>query len=297
MYTRRINGGLSVPNLQAYYTAAGIAPLTRLHDTYQMPLWVTIDLVKSHPIPISSVPWLPPLKHPHGFGPCMAYSLRLWDSVKYLTGLLSPHLPLLRLIHCPLFPPSCDNPNQLLWWAENGFTDVHSLFTPMRIITFEMLRSSHDIPLREHYSYLQIKHFLQQLIRAQPTPYTLTPFERICRATPHSPGVIFLLYSSIISSRKPPVRAYHLQWEEDLGKKLDPEDWQIMTISLTKTCRNVLTLENAYKVFYRWYYTPARLAHFIPSYPSHCFRGCSLEGTMAHIWWTCPKVCRLWVRV
>lgn len=55
--------------------------------------------------------------------------------------------------------------------------------------------------------------------------------------------------------------------------------------------------ETAYKVFYRWYYTPARLVSFIPSYSPLRFRGCSQEGTMARIWWTCPRVCRLWVRV
>lgn len=45
LYAGKINGGFSVPNLQAYYTAANKAPLSHLHETYQMPLWAIIDLV------------------------------------------------------------------------------------------------------------------------------------------------------------------------------------------------------------------------------------------------------------
>lgn len=70
-----------------------------------------------------------------------------------------------------------------------------------------------------------------------------------------------------------------------------------MTIALSKSSKNVLILENAYKVLYRWYYMQVRLAWFIPSYSPLFLWGCSLEGTMAHIWWSCPKVCRLWVRI
>lgn len=71
---------------------------------------------------------------------------------------------------------------------------------------------------------------------------------------------ILLIYSSIISTRLPPLQSYHLQCKSDLGKRLDPE---IMTLVLSKSSRNVLILENACKVLYRWYYTPARLACFI----------------------------------
>lgn len=70
-----------------------------------------------------------------------------------------------------------------------------------------------------------------------------------------------------------------------------------MYIKLFKSSKNVLLLENDYKVLYRWYYTSARLARLISSYSPLCFRGCSQESTMAHIWWSCPKVCRPWVRV
>lgn len=45
----------------------------------------------------------------------------------------------------------------------------------------------------------------------------------------------------------------------------------------------LLFLENAYKVLYRWYYTPAGLASFTPSYSPLCFRGCSQEGTMVEV--------------
>lgn len=202
LYARKINGGLSVPNLQAYYTAANIAPLSHPHEQHQMPLWATIDLVDSYPIPLASLPWLP-LKHwPDTLGPCLTHSLRAWDSIKYSAGLISPHLPLFRLLLCPLFPPDHDNPQQFSWWTNNGFVDIHSLFTPTKIITFDALRSSHDIPLREHYSYLQLCHFLQQLIKSRPTPCTFTPLESLCRSRPQSSGLISLVYAAIIFSLK-----------------------------------------------------------------------------------------------
>lgn len=47
----------------------------------------------------------------------------------------------------------------------------------------------------------------------------------------------------------------------------------------------------------RWYYTPVRITKYLPTYPALCFQGCSDQGDMKHIWWTCPKVRRLWIRV
>lgn len=108
-------------------------------------------------------PTLAPFIHrPTILGPCLLHSIRLWDLVKFSAGLVSPHLPLLHFLKCLLLSP----------------------------LGFDALRSSHDILLWEHYRYLQLHHFIQQLLQSQPTPYALTPFGSLCRAQPHSPGLI-----------------------------------------------------------------------------------------------------------
>lgn len=176
----------------------------------------------SFPVPVSSLSWFPPIHCPTTIRPCFAHFLWLWGSINFSGCLISPYLPLLCLLHCPLFPAGCDNPQQFSWWAANGFFDIHSLFTPTRTGTFDALRSSHNIPLREHYSYLQLRHFLQQLIKSRPIPYTLTPFKSLCRAWPHFSGL--RIYSSIISYKKPPLSPC-LQWEAELEGQQDPKDW------------------------------------------------------------------------
>lgn len=264
LFNRRINCGLSVPNLQAYYVAANLASISFIHETQHLPLWATIDMIDSHSIPLSSLPWLPPSSHPKGISPSLSHTLHLWDSIKYPTGLISPHLTLLRFINCPLFSPGMDSPGQFGWWTDHGFSDVHSLLTPVRIITFEALCSSHELALQEHYRYLQLHHFLQRLLRSHSTHYLLSAFEGICRSCPHSMGIISLIYSSITSSRKPPRRPFQQHWEPELSVRLEPADWQIMLQAASKSSRNVVTLENAYNVIYQWYYTPARLAQIMP---------------------------------
>lgn len=44
----------------------------------------------------------------------------------------------------------------------------------------------------------------------------------------------------------------------------------------------------------RWYHTPAKLDHMYPSVNPHCFRGCNVVGSMAHIWWECPRIRPFW---
>lgn len=39
------------------------------------------------------------------------------------------------------------------------------------------------------------------------------------------------------------------------------------------------------------------LGHIIPNYSPLCYCGCALVRTMAHIWQSCPRVSRLWIRV
>lgn len=44
----------------------------------------------------------------------------------------------------------------------------------------------------------------------------------------------------------------------------------------------------------RWYLTPAKLATIYPTVNPKCFRGCQLTGSMAHIWWECPRIRSFW---
>lgn len=60
---------------------------------------------------------------------------------------------------------------------------------------------------------------------------------------------------------------------------------------------NISLIEASLKVLTRWYYVPARLAViFLGSCPL-CYRGCELEGTMLHTWWTCPRIRSFWQKV
>lgn len=273
LYSPKTSGGLGVPNLATYYKAAQIVTLTHLHATGILPVWALIDVMDTDPIPLSSIHWLPPAQRPKMLNPVLAYTLFIWDSIKYSANLISPHLPLLSWLNCPMFPPGLES-QSFDWWKQRNLTSVHSRLTLRGICSFQSLRDSRDIPERERFHYIQIHHFIASLLKQQPHPIFPTAFEIRCRSNLTTNGLISLLYSSIlnnVSSGPPP---YCVQWETDLSPTIQPGDWNNIWRSMFKSSINVLALENSYKVMSRWYYTPARIAKFCPSYPSNCFHGC-----------------------
>ena len=60
---------------------------------------------------------------------------------------------------------------------------------------------------------------------------------------------------------------------------------------------NISLIEASLKVLVRWYYVPSRLARIFPGSSPVCFRGCELEGSMLHIWWSCPRIRAFWQKM
>lgn len=73
------------------------------------------------------------------------------------------------------------------------------------------------------------------------------------------------------------------KWEADLNTFFSDAQWsQAIRFSYTIT-----HWELALKILHRWCLTPYRLAKIYKTSSSLCRRGCSVSGTLLHIFWTC----------
>lgn len=60
---------------------------------------------------------------------------------------------------------------------------------------------------------------------------------------------------------------------------------------------NVATQECGFKLITRWYRTPTLLHKFSPCISDRCWRCKQEEGSMLHIWWSCPLLQNFWKMV
>ncbi|CAI9558365.1 unnamed protein product [Staurois parvus] len=152
LFAHRLQGGLGVPNVTKYYQASQIVPLSMLHASSDVPLWVLLELPNCAPIQPSALLWLPPALRPISLSPMLLHGLRVWDSVRYSSGLMSPFLPLLPIVNNPLFPPGLDHPRAFSWWVAHGFSQVRHFFLVSRSFpTWDLLRESRDVPPAEFF--------------------------------------------------------------------------------------------------------------------------------------------------
>lgn len=90
---------------------------------------------------------------------------------------------------------------------------------------------------------------------------------------------------------------YAWAWEEDTGRTWTTTEWYRASTRSFKGIFNISLIEASLKVLTRWYYVPSRLVLIYPGTSPLCFRGCELEGTMLHIWWTCPCIRTFWQKI
>ena len=78
---------------------------------------------------------------------------------------------------------------------------------------------------------------------------------------------------------------------------MDLDDWTKMWKESYKMLKPANLRENILKMFYRWHYTPVRLAKISEGSSNICWKCKKNAGTYYHMWWTCEKVKIYWTQV
>lgn len=113
---------------------------------------------------------------------------------------------------------------------------------------FDLHRSQKQISLREHYYYIQIRHFYISHYSLNPSSPP-TSFEQICCDSPRGKGLISVLYKTALASCFSSELPYRSKWETDCDEQFAPEDWDTMLDNLHKCTKLLAVREMAYKVF------------------------------------------------
>lgn len=109
------------------------------------------------------------------------------------------------------------------------------------------------------------------------------------KKTPQSHS-ISTLYNSLFEDKTDFSNKACKAWEQDLDINLTQSDWETIYMNAHKGSLNVATQECGFKTITRWYRTPTLLHKFSPQISDRCWRCKQEEGSMAHIWWSCPLI-------
>lgn len=138
------------------------------------------------------------------------------------------------------------------------------------------------------WSYIQLKHFLDDPSRKKGFTKIPTIMESLCsRSTPQS-HVISMLYASMLGGSSALLHSKHSFWESTLGLEIDEKNWDRIHLYIHKGSLNVSVQENGYKLKTCWYKTPDIVHKFSPSVSAQCWRCGKAQSTFFHIWWDCP---------
>ncbi|CAH2246010.1 Hypothetical predicted protein [Pelobates cultripes] len=294
-------GGLTVPDIRAYYHASILAAaLPHLIDQ-PPPQWVTLERHLTEPYELSHVIWLPkPLRPPMVDPPeQINLLLQVWDTHRNKlssNSQVSQATPIQALTYC--IPTFHATP-----WHDRGVTTLAQAHTGKRLTDFNTLQQTYNIPNTSHFSYRQLASFLHNhnpdSTQQDPGPHIHTLWEDICikRRLPKIHRPLSSCYKQILQYTPLAEASPAIQWGRELGTDLTNQQWEDLVTSPRKLIKSATLIEQHMKMVYRWYLVPEKLHKLYPSSSPECWRCTKHIGTTVHVWWHCPLIQPFWKAV
>ncbi len=98
-------------------------------------------------------------------------------------------------------------------------------------------------------------------------------------------------------SRTSSMQYLKMSWEKDLGIDISEDNWTNALQDIRSCSINSNLQLIQYKVVHRLHYSRTKLHSIYPSVSSLCLKWKSNEGTLAHLFWFCPKMRKFWTEV
>lgn len=287
-------GGLAVPNLAAYNIAAFIDQASILWDLESSQIWAkleneclpygtTKDLLSSIYLGLT----VPPQKLLS-----TSHLLKVWKaSVMDRNWLyLEKYEISLQSLRCEMSRESWPN------WDKFGIYSLQPLYEADTIKTFAYISNQHNIPNRDFFQYLQLRHILH-LIKWPPRPSGEVPFRKFLHKSKGFKKGLTLSYKLQVGATSASKGANMIKWEGELQKTFSLEEWTkaLQTSSKLSHCINYKEIMR--KIHLRWFLTPNRLAHMKSDATNLCWRQCGHIGSQLHMWWSCPITTSFWQQI
>lgn len=295
-------GGLGLPCFQHYYWAANLRGLMYWLSAYPETLNSTIPawLVIERDIQDSSLPALLfaeniPIITFKKCNPIVVNSLKIWYKIRKVFK-LPQTCSLTPIAYNHAFPPSQID-KTFLSWRENGIVSIGDLYINNVFASFAQLRQKFGLPPSHFFRYLQVRSYVKSNI---PNFETYKPPEHLyyCMTSElNMKGLVSNFVECLNDSRVPPTQHLKMSWEKDLGIDISEDSWTeaLRGIKSCSISSNFQLIQ--YKAVHRLHYSRTKLHSIYPSVSPLCIKCKSNEGTLAHLFWFCPKICKFWSEV
>uniref|UniRef100_A0A8C5Q7B2 Reverse transcriptase domain-containing protein n=1 Tax=Leptobrachium leishanense TaxID=445787 RepID=A0A8C5Q7B2_9ANUR len=294
MTRHRNRGGLGLPDLELYHTAALFLKLADWSKSPPHKLWVHLEQ-KTLKVPITTLPWQSvPLKSLlHSYHPLVTPTLLKWRKLRR-TLALSPHpSPFLPVTHNPLFPEGMHH-GFLPQTVEGPYLPLTDCIGDSGLLHIDVLLKGDRHTSLDCFRYNQIKHFLLSIGELSGLRRDETPFETLCVIDPPLPHTLSTIYGTLLDASSPTLPAYATKWNTELTEPISEDDWGKIFQTAAHASRSLHIQQSHYKFLSRWYLTPTRLHRIFPTATDRCWRCNRSPGTLLHIWWTCPLITNYW---
>lgn len=288
-------GGLSLPNLQLYYWSAQLKIIANWFMNSRNSLWISLESLACHPrkltfLPfINNIDWIKPLHD----NMIIYNTLLAWRDVKKYLNIpfdISVRSPLVLNPDLPVQLRSIG----LIEWSSKGLSDFAGMLASDTLKSFEQIRSDYDISNKDFFKYLQIRHFIDGLLKTQKIRLRLSELEDAMISGRFCKGMITKFYDLLqysVSSAYGPLKPL---WERDLGASFNQTEWTKICNGIFPKCTSISIHEQNFKFFHRIYFTPVRLQKMFPNSSDLCYKCKTHKGTFIHLFWSCDRIQVFW---
>ena len=201
-------------------------------------------------------------------------------------------------IHAPICQNHTFKPGQLdavfAVWRERGIRTFLDLYIDGQFASFSQLKTKFNLPNSHLFRYLQARHYVQEECQDFKSPTITHPLLGVFLLPPDSKHLI----SKFVECLADHVSSDLIReaWTRDLNSDISAGLWEVAMTRINSSINSRYRLIQ-YKVLHRLHYSKTKLSRIFPSVSSQCDKCCTAEGSLAHLFWFCPKLYNFWSNI
>lgn len=290
----KMNGGLSLPNFMMYYWACAFKNINSFNITSNtLPTWLAIEVEDCDPyLPAALVLSPSPLdKAKDVQNPIIHNLFRIWKQIK--SHFTHKTLPLsLPIAKNPSFAPS-NLDLTFSNWRKLGLCCIRDLYTEGKFASFAQLQTKFKLHNNNFFRYLQVRDYIRKFMPGFETqPQSM--LDECFTIPPYKDKFISNIYNKLQTISSPSSNKYKDSWEKDMGTHIPDDIWEESLEYIHSCSYNTRHRLIQFKIIHRLHFSKVKIHNIFPNASSNCDKCQSLNATLFHAFFSCPKVTSYW---